>query len=96
MQLIKDPRGIHFAGDTAQCISKETTFRFQDVKALFYGQFFPIANEFDRPELAKPRLFSLNTNFRSHHAIIAFGSFVMKLLYDCRFLFIPPRFKELY
>ncbi|KAF8244421.1 hypothetical protein K440DRAFT_663457 [Wilcoxina mikolae CBS 423.85] len=81
LKLIKNPRGIHFAGDTAQCISKDSTFRFADVKNLFYEQFAPLASATDDKELAVPMMFKLTKNFRSHQGIIALASFVMKLLY---------------
>ncbi|KAF8544382.1 hypothetical protein BDD12DRAFT_801307 [Trichophaea hybrida] len=81
LKLIKNPRGIHFAGDTAQCISKDSTFRFADVKNLFYEQFAPLASATNDKELAVPVMFKLTKNFRSHQGIIALASFVMKLLY---------------
>ncbi|KAF8461600.1 hypothetical protein BDZ91DRAFT_736591 [Kalaharituber pfeilii] len=76
LHLVQNPRGIHFAGDSAQCISNDSAFRFANVKALFYDHYF----QFD-PELAKPELFSLSKNFRSHQGILSLASFVMGLLW---------------
>jgi superfamily I DNA/RNA helicase len=81
LKLVKNPRGIHLAGDTAQCISKDSTFRFADVKALFYEQFFSLASATNERTLAFPAMFKLNRNFRSHQGIISLASFVMNLLY---------------
>ena len=81
LKLVKNPIGIHFAGDSAQCISRDSTFRFNDVKAMFYNQFKPIAEATKNDSLIRPKLFRLNKNFRSHQGIISLASFVMNLLY---------------
>jgi len=65
------------AGDSAQCISNDSAFRFANVKALFYDHY----SQFD-PELAKPELFSLSKNFRSHQGILSLASFIMGLLWQ--------------
>jgi len=81
LKLVKNPCGIHFAGDSAQCISKDSTFRFNDLKAMFFNQFTPLAVVTNNQSLARAQLFELNTNFRSHQGIISLASFVMELLY---------------
>ncbi|KAI5810335.1 hypothetical protein BZA77DRAFT_172956 [Pyronema omphalodes] len=81
LRLILNPRAIHLAGDTAQCISKDSTFRFADVKHLFYEVYSPLASATSHRELAVPSMFKLSKNFRSHQGIISLASFVMKLLY---------------
>ncbi|KAF8248699.1 P-loop containing nucleoside triphosphate hydrolase protein [Wilcoxina mikolae CBS 423.85] len=81
LKLVGNPRNIHFAGDTAQCISKDSTFRFNDVKMLFYEQFSQFADAKKDKSLAVPAMFALNQNFRSHQGIISLASFVMRLLY---------------
>ncbi|KAF8535500.1 hypothetical protein BDD12DRAFT_892638 [Trichophaea hybrida] len=80
LKLVFDPRGIHFAGDTAQCISKDSTFRFNHVKTLFYEKFSGLAKTTNDRDIAIPVLFKLNRNFRSHQGIIALASFIMRLL----------------
>ncbi|KAI5844072.1 hypothetical protein DFP73DRAFT_76530 [Morchella snyderi] len=81
LNLVQNPRGIHFAGDSAQCISKDSTFRFANLKTLFFNHFS--ASRFTRidPAAAKPELFSLSRNFRSHQGILSLASFVMDLLW---------------
>ncbi|KAF8435903.1 hypothetical protein BGX38DRAFT_105734 [Terfezia claveryi] len=76
LHLVQNPRGIHFAGDSAQCISNDSAFRFANVKALFYEHYINLD-----PVLAKPELFSLTKNFRSHQGILSLASFVMSLLW---------------
>ncbi|CAP86579.1 Pc20g12500 [Penicillium rubens Wisconsin 54-1255] len=78
---LSDARGIHLAGDTAQCISKDSVFRFPEIKALFYDHYEVIANEQNRPTFAKPVQFSLARNYRSHQGILSFASWVMQLLW---------------
>lgn len=69
------------AGDSAQCISKDSTFRFANLKALFYDHFSNSAFAKADPRLAKPELFSLSRNFRSHQGILSLASFIMELLW---------------
>ncbi|KAJ5822742.1 Tetratricopeptide-like helical [Penicillium robsamsonii] len=78
---LSDARGIHLAGDTAQCISKDSVFRFPEIKALFYEHYEVIANQLNQPSFAKPVQFSLAKNYRSHQGILSFASWVMQLLW---------------
>ncbi|OQE05043.1 hypothetical protein PENVUL_c027G05971 [Penicillium vulpinum] len=79
---LSDARGIHLAGDTAQCISKDSVFRFPEIKALFYEHYEVIANKLNQPSFAKPVQFSLAKNYRSHQGILSFASWVMQLLWN--------------
>ena len=81
MMIVRDPRGFHFGGDTAQTISQDSTFRFQDVKALFHNRYDDIAQRLKQRPIAKPRMYSLNKNYRSHAGILAVASKVMQLLW---------------
>ncbi|KAF8469778.1 hypothetical protein BDZ91DRAFT_721031 [Kalaharituber pfeilii] len=78
LSLVQDPRGIHFAGDSAQCISNDSAFRFGNVQTLFFGHH---NQEKSMLALAKPKLFTLSHNFRSHQGILGLASFVMGLLW---------------
>ncbi|RPB01636.1 P-loop containing nucleoside triphosphate hydrolase protein [Choiromyces venosus 120613-1] len=78
LRLVGCPRGIHFAGDTAQCISKDALFRFENAKALFHELFS--GRTVNTREL-KPTLLPLSHNFRSHKRILRVASLVMELLY---------------
>ena len=81
MMIVRDPRGFHFGGDTAQTISQDSTFRFQDVKALFHNRYGDIAQTLKQRPIAKPRMYSLNKNYRSHAGILDVASKVMQLLW---------------
>ncbi|KAG0641145.1 hypothetical protein HOY80DRAFT_955829 [Tuber brumale] len=78
LALVRFPRGIHFAGDTAQCISKDALFRFANAKSLFYERFKDSTSS-DRD--LRPTLRPLSHNYRSHKQILSVASLVMDLLY---------------
>lgn len=81
LAIVKDSRGFHFAGDTAQTISQDSTFRFQDIKSLMHEHFAATSSYTGQSDLAKPKMFELAKNYRSHQGIVEFASFVMKLLW---------------
>lgn len=82
LTLGNDPRGFHFGGDTAQAISQDSTFRFQDVKAMFHNHFGRQSAAIGQEALAKPLLFTLSRNYRSHQGILSLASSVMELLFN--------------
>ena len=84
LKIVRNSCGIHFAGDSAQCISMDSTFRFSDLKTMFYKEFIQAAEEASDPRIARPEVFKLAKNFRSHQGIISLASFVMNLLYKGR------------
>lgn len=69
------------AGDTAQAISQESTFRFADIKALFYDHFIRLSNATNQAQLAQPTMFALSKNYRSHQGILALASQIMDWLW---------------
>ncbi|CUS07545.1 unnamed protein product [Tuber aestivum] len=78
LTLVEYPRRIHFAGDAAQCISKDALFRFENAKALFYERFRGTTSS---TRDLRPTLKKLLHNFRSHKQILSVASLVMDLLY---------------
>ncbi|KAL8792809.1 MAG: hypothetical protein Q9195_004622 [Heterodermia aff. obscurata] len=82
LTLGKDPRGFHFGRDTAQTISQDSTFRFQDVKAMFHDHFGRQSAAIAQEDLAQPLLFTLDRNYRSHQGILSLASSVMELLFN--------------
>ena len=81
LSFIKDGRGFHFAGDTAQAISQDSTFRFADIKALFYDHFAAASAATHQAELARPEMFTLSKNYRSHQGILALASLIMGMIW---------------
>ncbi|RPB01640.1 hypothetical protein L873DRAFT_1842358 [Choiromyces venosus 120613-1] len=78
LTLVEFPWGIHFAGDTAQCISKDALFRFANAKSLFYERFKDSTKSTGD---LKPTLLPLSHNYRAHKRILRIASLVMDLLY---------------
>ena len=78
--FIKDSRGLHFAGDTAQAISQDSTLRFADVKAIIYEHFAPASAYANQSQLAQTTMFTLAKNYRSHQGILALATFVMEMI----------------
>lgn len=81
LTFIKDGRGFHFAGDTAQAISQDSTFRFSEIKALFYEHFAATSAATHQGELSRPEMFTLSKNYRSHEGILALASLVMGMIW---------------
>lgn len=81
LSFLKDGRGFHFAGDTAQAISHESTFRFSDIKRLFHEHFAASSATTKQNDLAEPRMFTLSKNYRSHQGILALASLVMGMIW---------------
>lgn len=72
---------MNLAGDTAQCISMDSTFRFAEIKELFYRRYAFLSQATKQEGLAKPRIFALTKNYRSHQGILKLASLVMRLLW---------------
>ena len=81
LSIIQDPRGLHVAGDTAQAISQDATFRFADIKSLIYEHFNAASSSMNQSELARPITFSLCKNYRSHQGILSLASLIMDMLW---------------
>ncbi|KDQ17167.1 hypothetical protein BOTBODRAFT_29982 [Botryobasidium botryosum FD-172 SS1] len=80
-KLCPNPHGFFWAGDTAQTISVECTFRFADLTASLYRmeEADPLVQAGKR-ELVKPKVFQLSTNYRSHAGIVNAASSVVDIL----------------
>ena len=72
---------IRVAGDTAQAISQDSAFRFNDPKGLFYEHFAAASQATRQHDLSRPKLFTLNKNYRSHQGILSVASLIMDLLW---------------
>lgn len=72
---------ILLAGDTAQAISQDSTFRFADIKALLYDHFAAAGAAANQKEIVQATMFTLSKNYRSHQGILALASQVMAMLW---------------
>ena len=82
LSIVKDPRGFHFAGDTAQAISQDSALRFSDIKGMFYQHFAAVSKSTGQSNLARIELFTLSKNYRSHQGILSVASLVMGMIWQ--------------
>ncbi|KIY72673.1 hypothetical protein CYLTODRAFT_343644, partial [Cylindrobasidium torrendii FP15055 ss-10] len=78
--LCSNPRGLFWAGDTAQSISDGSSFQFNELKAF---QHRLEGASCTRPRLQdnQPRFFTLDVNYRSHSGIVDCACSVIELIY---------------
>uniref|UniRef100_A0A8C5PKW3 Tetratricopeptide repeat and ankyrin repeat containing 1 n=1 Tax=Leptobrachium leishanense TaxID=445787 RepID=A0A8C5PKW3_9ANUR len=92
MRCINDPNSMFLTGDTAQSIMKGVSFRFSDLRSLFYYASKNCADEEKKCIVRKPkRIYQLYQNYRSHSGILCLASGVVDLL-QCYF---PESFDRL-
>ncbi|KAL9066625.1 MAG: hypothetical protein Q9161_007455 [Pseudevernia consocians] len=60
---------------------EDSAFRFSDIKALFYEHFAAASAASHQGELARPQMFTLSKNYRSHEGILAMASLVMGMIW---------------
>jgi len=76
--LLKKPDGfVMFCGDSAQTISKGSSFRFDDLSALYYRHMSEIRSDCANQALVKQKL---TRNYRSHNGILRLASSVIDLI----------------
>ena len=81
----RDSNGLFFSGDTAQSIMKGVSFRFADLKSLFYRE------SLQRTVIVPNQIYHLTCNYRSHSGIVDLASSVVGLLQH----FFPISFDRL-
>ena len=81
----RDSNGLFFSGDTAQSIMKGVSFRFADLKSLFYRE------SLQRTVSVPNQIYHLTCNYRSHSGIVDLASSVVGLLQH----FFPMSFDRL-
>ena len=70
-KMSADPNNLMLAGDTAQSIAVGVSFRFTDLRQIFYHSFGGL----------DPELLQLTHNYRSHSGILRLAACVVELLY---------------
>ncbi|CAG8532736.1 4901_t:CDS:10 [Ambispora leptoticha] len=75
---------IFLAGDTAQCIAKGSSFRFEDIRALMHKwelERIQTNNNIFRDTM-EPNRFELNVNYRSHNGILRLAASIIDLILE--------------
>ncbi|CAM8956395.1 unnamed protein product [Rhodiola kirilowii] len=73
--------GFVFSGDTAQTIARGVDFRFQDIKSLFYEEFFPSSLDGAKKKGRLSEIFNLSQNFRTHAGVLKLAHSVIDLIF---------------
>uniref|UniRef100_A0A8C4NGI2 Uncharacterized protein n=1 Tax=Eptatretus burgeri TaxID=7764 RepID=A0A8C4NGI2_EPTBU len=92
MNSNNDPNMMFLTGDTAQCIMRGISFRFNDLCSLFYYAANAKVGSSRVHNVRVPhRIYQLSQNYRSHSGILNLGSSVVDLLIE----FFPSSFDRL-
>ncbi|XP_056376348.1 TPR and ankyrin repeat-containing protein 1 isoform X3 [Hyla sarda] len=92
MRCINDPNSMFLTGDTAQSIMKGVSFRFSDLRSLFYYANKYCSGSKKNCIVRKPKqVYKLIQNYRSHSGILHLASGVVDLLQ----YFFPESFDRL-
>ncbi|EJD54497.1 hypothetical protein AURDEDRAFT_179643, partial [Auricularia subglabra TFB-10046 SS5] len=85
--ICSNPRGLFWAGDTAQTISVGSSFRFNDLRAFLHrveearsAELSTVGAPLPTRDGNPPALFQLLVNYRSHGGIISCAQAVISLL----------------
>ncbi|XP_077125441.1 TPR and ankyrin repeat-containing protein 1 [Ranitomeya variabilis] len=92
MRCINDPNSMFLTGDTAQSIMKGVSFRFSDLRSLFYYANKSYSGSEKQYIVRRPKqVYQLVQNYRSHSGILHLASGVVDLLQ----YFFPESFDRL-
>ncbi|KAL7102526.1 hypothetical protein ACP275_08G125400 [Erythranthe tilingii] len=92
--------GFVFCGDTAQTIARGIDFRFEDIRSLFYNEFYMKSRKCGRREKGLVSdTFCLSQNFRTHTGVLRLAQSVIDLI--CHFFpqsidVLPPETSLIY
>ncbi|KAL9962912.1 hypothetical protein ACROYT_G032063 [Oculina patagonica] len=82
MRCCRDPNGIFLTGDTAQSIMQGISFRFEDLRSLFFYLNENYKAIGVQAEVVVPQIKQLVYNYRSHSGILNLASSVVSILQE--------------
>jgi hypothetical protein len=88
LRCCKDPNNLFLTGDTAQSIMRGVSFRFSDLRSLFYKANKQVINTGKKAKITIPRVDKLTINFRSHSGVLKLAASVIDVLEE----FFPNSF----
>ena len=88
LRCCKDPNDLFLTGDTAQSIMRGVSFRFSDLRSLFYKANIQVKNIGKKDKVTVPRVDKLTINFRSHSGVLKLAASVIDVLQE----FFPNSF----
>ena len=87
----RDPNGVFLTGDTAQSVMRGISFRFEDLRSLFFYLNERYKAVGMQTEVLVPQIMPLVYNYRSHRGILNLASSVVSLLLE----YFPESFDKL-
>ncbi|XP_052214816.1 TPR and ankyrin repeat-containing protein 1-like isoform X2 [Dreissena polymorpha] len=92
IRLCQNPNDMFLTGDTAQSIMRGISFRFSDLRSLFYHakQSMQAMGKTTALEVPK-QVYQLTHNYRSHAGILSLASSILELMVE----FFPESFDRL-
>ena len=92
IRISQNPNDMFLTGDTAQSIMRGISFRFNDLKSLFYYARKSLQARGSVSNVVVPKqVFQLTHNYRSHAGILSLASAILDLLVE----FFPESFDRL-
>lgn len=91
IRCCRDPNGIFLTGDTAQSVMRGISFRFEDLKSLFFYVQENYKAVGAQAEVVVPEVKPLIYNYRSHSGILNLASSVVGILQK----YFPESFDKL-
>ena len=88
LRCCKNPNNIFLTGDTAQSIMRGVSFRFSDLRSLFFKANEQVKNTGKKAKITVPRVDKLTINFRSHSGVLKLAASVIDVLQE----FFPNSF----
>ena len=88
LRCCKNPNNLFLTGDTAQSIMRGVSFRFSDLRSLFYKANKRVKNTGKKDKITVPRVDKLTINFRSHSGVLKLAASVIDVLQE----FFPNSF----
>ena len=80
LRCCKDPNNLFLTGDTAQSIMRGVSFRFSDLRSLFYKANKQVTKVNKKAKVTVPRVDELTINFRSHSGVLKLAASIIDVL----------------
>lgn len=77
LRICRNPNDLFLTGDTAQSIMRGISFRFSDLKSIFYDASNQVSKSI---KLEVPKVDELTINFRSHTGVLQLASSIILLM----------------
>ena len=91
IRCCRDPNGVFLTGDTAQSVMRGISFRFEDLRSLFFYLNESYKAVGVQAEVLVPQIMPLIYNYRSHSGILNLASSVVSVLQK----YFPESFDKL-